>query len=52
MVARDGRVRADNLLGAAVGLGQGRADGDVLADGQAEDRLGRGELEAVAGGGA
>lgn len=48
VVARHGRVRADNLLGGAVGLGQGRANGDVLADGQAEDRLGRGELEPVA----
>lgn len=49
VVARDGGVGADNLLGGAVGLGEGRADGDVLADGEAEDRLGRGELEAVAG---
>lgn len=48
VVARDGRVGAHNLLGGAVGLGQRRADGDVLADGQAENGLGRGELEAVA----
>lgn len=48
VVAGDGGVGADNLLGGAVGLGEGCADGDVLADGEAEDRLGRGELEAVA----
>lgn len=51
MVAGDGRVRAHNLLGGAVGLLDGGADGDVLADGEAEDGGGGGELEAVAVGG-
>lgn len=48
MVTRDGGVRADNLLGRTIGLDTGGADGDVLADGEAEDVLGAGELEAVA----
>lgn len=48
VVARDGSVRADNLLGAAVFLRNGGADRDVLADGKAKDGLGRGKLEAVA----
>ena len=43
-----GGVRADNLLGGAIGLGKGRADRDVLADGEAEDGVGGGKLEAVA----
>lgn len=38
LVARDGRVRADNLLLGAVGLLESGADRDVLADGEAEDR--------------
>lgn len=48
VVTRDGGVRADNLLGRTIGLDTGGADGDVLADGEAEDVLGAGELEAVA----
>ncbi len=48
VIARDGSVRADNLLGGAVWLGQGRTNGDVLADGEAEDGVARGQLEAVA----
>lgn len=48
VVTGDGGVGADDLLGGAVGLGEGRADGDVLADGETEDGVGRGELEAVA----
>ena len=40
---------ADDLLGAAVGLLEDGANGDVLADGEAEDRGGVGELESVAG---
>lgn len=48
VVTRDGGVRADNLLGRTIGLDTGGADGNVLADGEAEDVLGAGELEAVA----
>lgn len=48
VVARDRGVGTHNLLGGTVGLLDGGADGDVLADGQAEDGVGSGELEAVA----
>lgn len=48
VVARDGGVGANNLLGLAVGLLERSANGDVLADGEAEDGRRRGELEAVA----
>ena len=50
VVAADGGVRADDLLGATVGLLEDGADGDVLADGEAKDRGGVGKLEPVAGG--
>lgn len=47
VIARDGGVGAHNLLARSIGLGDGGADGDVLADGQAEQG-GRGrELEPV-----
>ena len=48
VVAGDGGVRADDFLGAAVGLGKGGADGDVLADGESENAVARGKLEPVA----
>lgn len=48
LVAADGRVGPDDLLVAAVGLREDGADGDVLADGEAEDVGGAGEGEAVA----
>lgn len=50
LVAADGRVRPHDLLVAAVGLVEDRADGDVLPDGEAEDvgRAGQGEAVAVA----
>lgn len=48
VVARDRGIGSHNLLGAAVGLLHGRADGDVLADGKAKDGRGRRESEAVA----
>lgn len=48
MVARDGRVRADNLLGGAIGLGKRSTNGDVLADRETKDGSGRREFEAVA----
>lgn len=44
-VRRDGRVGADDFFGLA---GDGGGDGDVLADGEAEDVGGAGEGEAVA----
>ncbi len=49
VVARDGRVGPDNLLERAVGLREGGADGDVLADREAEDggRCREGEAVAV-----
>lgn len=50
LVAADGRVAAHDLLVAAVGLVENRADGDVLADGEAEDVRRAGEGETVAGG--
>lgn len=50
VIAGDGRIRSDNLLGCAIGLLQIGADRNVLADGKAEDRIGRGELEAIAAG--
>lgn len=49
MVAADWGVGPDDLLGSAIGLGEGGADGDVLADGEAKDGVGGGELEAVDG---
>lgn len=48
VVARDGGIGAHDLLGGAIGLGQFGANGDVLADGEAEDRIGGGERETVA----
>lgn len=48
LVAADGRVRADDLLGAAVGLREDGADADVLPDGEAEYVRGGGERESVA----
>jgi hypothetical protein len=47
VVRGDGSVRANDLLGLAVD-GEGGAEGDVLADGEAEDVGGFGEGEAVA----
>lgn len=48
VITRDGGVGAHNLLARPIRLGDGGADGDVLADGQAEQG-GRGrELEPVA----
>jgi hypothetical protein len=49
VVAGDRSVGSYDLLGGPVGLWAGSADGDVLADGEAEDGIWRGELEAVAG---
>ena len=49
VVAGDRSVGSYDLLGGPVGLRAGSADGDVLADGEAEDGVWRGELEAVAG---
>jgi len=49
VVAADRGVGADDILGAAVGLGDGGANGDVLADGEAEYRVGRRQVEAVDG---
>lgn len=46
VVGGDGRVGADDLFGLAVD-GEGGAEGDVLADGEAEDVGGSGEGEAV-----
>lgn len=48
VVARDRGIRAHNLLGGAILLLERSADRDVLTDGEAEDGLGRRELEAVA----
>nr|POF22215.1 hypothetical protein CFP56_36300 [Quercus suber] len=53
-IRRDGRVGADDLFaGNRAGLGVGDIElggkGDVLADGQAEDGVGRGQAEAVDG---
>lgn len=49
VVTRHRSVRADNFLGGAIRLGKLSTDGDVLADGEAEDGRGVIELEAVAG---
>lgn len=43
VVGRDGRVRAHDLLAVDAG-----GDGDVLADGEAEDVIGSGKVETVA----
>ena len=48
VVTRNGSVRADNLLGSAIGLLERGANGDVLADRKTKDGLGGRELEAVA----
>lgn len=48
VITRNGSVRADNLLGGAIGLEARSTNGDVLADRETEDVLGAGELEAVA----
>jgi hypothetical protein len=45
-VRGDGSVRADDFFGLAF---DGGAEGDVLADGEAEDVGGLGELKSVAG---
>lgn len=49
VVARNGSVGAHDFLGGAVGLRADGANGDVLTDGKAEDRVGGREGEAVAG---
>lgn len=48
VVAADRGVGADDLLGCAVRLGEVGTDGDVLADGEAEDGRGMWEGEPVA----
>ena len=48
VITRDGGVGAHNLLARPVRLGNGGADGDVLADGQAEQGRRSRELEPVA----
>lgn len=52
MVTRDGGVGAEEVLadGLALGVrgGEVRGDGDVLADWEAENRVGGWEFEAVA----
>lgn len=45
LIGGDGRVGADDFFGLA---GDGGGEGNVLADGEAEDIGGIGELEAVA----
>lgn len=50
VVAGDGSIGTDNLLGVAVGLGERSANGDVLADGEAENGVARGQLEPIARG--
>jgi hypothetical protein len=47
VITGDGGIRADDLLGSAIGLGKRSANGDVLADGKAEDRVAGGQLESV-----
>jgi hypothetical protein len=47
VVAGDGSVGADNLLGAAIRLRQVGTDGDVLADRETEDMTRGGKLESV-----
>lgn len=47
VVTGDGGVGAHNLLARAIGLLNGRTNGNVLADRQAEDRGGGRELEPV-----
>jgi hypothetical protein len=49
VITGDGGIRADDLLGSAIGLGKRSANGDVLADGKAEDRVAGGQLESVNG---
>lgn len=49
MVAADRGVGPDDLLGVAVLLRDGGADGNVLADGEAEDGVRGGQVEAVDG---
>lgn len=47
VIARDGGIRANNLLAGAVGLGDGGANRDVLTDRKTKDRGRGGELESV-----
>ena len=47
VVARDGSVGTDNLLAAAIFLSDVGSDGDVLTDGQTDDRVGGGKFESV-----
>lgn len=49
MVAGDGSIGSDNLLGASIGLNDGSSNGNVLADGETEDGVVRRELEPVTG---
>jgi hypothetical protein len=48
MVTRDGSVGAEDVLVCAIWLRAAGGDGDVLADGEAEDGSGSGKGEAVA----
>lgn len=48
VVAGDGSVGTHNLLKLAILLGEDSADGDMLTDGEAEDRLFGWELKSVA----
>ena len=48
VVTRDGSVGSNNLFLGTIGLGQGRRNGDMLADGQSKDGIRRGKLESVA----
>lgn len=48
VVTRDGSVGTNDLLAAAIFLSNVGSDGDVLTDGQTDDRVGGGEFESVA----
>jgi hypothetical protein len=48
VVPRDGSIGTNNLFVGTVGLGEGRRNGDMLADGEPKDGISRGKLESVA----
>ncbi len=50
MVTRDGSIGSDDFFGRAIGLREGRCDGDMLADWQTEYRIQRRKFESVTAG--
>jgi hypothetical protein len=48
VVTRDGSVGSNNLFLGTIGLGEGRRNGDMLADGESKDGIRGRQLESIA----